>query len=183
MDAALHATPDRRLFQAVVRPEIIENGPKTTYFKEFLNLLKTLAGREGMRYDGAIPMKRGSAYARIEHFTKTYGTKTAVDDLSLHIALGRSSGFIGHNGAGKTTTLKACCGILQFTKERSLWPGIPSERALACKRELAYIPTIRTCTISHRPAISELRSRYLRRVPGGPHRTHPEIWGTPGHDR
>ena len=51
---------------------------------------------------------------RIEHFTKTYGTKTAVDDLSLHIAPGEIFGFIGHNGAGKTTTLKACCGILQF---------------------------------------------------------------------
>lgn len=51
---------------------------------------------------------------RIEHFTKTYGAKTAVDDLSLHIAPGEIFGFIGHNGAGKTTTLKACCGILRF---------------------------------------------------------------------
>ena len=50
----------------------------------------------------------------IQHFTKTYGEKKAVDDLSLHIAPGEIYGFIGHNGAGKTTTLKAAVGILQF---------------------------------------------------------------------
>ena len=51
---------------------------------------------------------------RIEHLTKTYGEKKAVDDLSLHIKPGEIYGFIGHNGAGKTTTIKACCGILKF---------------------------------------------------------------------
>lgn len=50
----------------------------------------------------------------IKHLTKTYGSKKAVDDLSLHIAPGEIYGFIGHNGAGKTTTLKSCVGILQF---------------------------------------------------------------------
>ena len=51
---------------------------------------------------------------KIEHLTKTYGQKKAVDDLSLHILPGEIYGFIGHNGAGKTTTIKACCGILDF---------------------------------------------------------------------
>ena len=50
----------------------------------------------------------------IQHFTKTYGEKRAVDDLSLHIAPGEIYGFIGHNGAGKTTTLRSVVGILQF---------------------------------------------------------------------
>ena len=78
---------------------------------------------------------------RIEHYTKTYGTKTAVDDLSLHIAPGEIFGFIGHNGAGKTTTLKACCGILQFTKGEIFVAGHSIRKEpLACKRELAYIP-------------------------------------------
>ena len=78
---------------------------------------------------------------RIEHFTKTYGDKTAVDDLSLHIAPGEIFGFIGHNGAGKTTTLKACCGILQFDKGEIYVAGhsVKSD-PIACKRELAYIP-------------------------------------------
>ena len=55
---------------------------------------------------------------RIEHLTKTYGEKKAVDDLSLHIEPGQIYGFIGHNGAGKTTTIKACCGT-SSTPERS----------------------------------------------------------------
>lgn len=78
---------------------------------------------------------------RIEHFTKTYGHKTAVDDLSLHIAPGEIFGFIGHNGAGKTTTLKGCCGILQFD-EGEIYVAGHSIKAdpIACKKELAYIP-------------------------------------------
>ena len=43
----------------------------------------------------------------ISHLTKSFGSKKAVDDLSLHIAPGEIYGFIGHNGAGKTTTLKS----------------------------------------------------------------------------
>ena len=50
---------------------------------------------------------------RIEHLTKVYGDKKAVDDLSLHIQPGEIYGFIGHNGDGKTTTLKSVVGILQ----------------------------------------------------------------------
>ena len=38
---------------------------------------------------------------KIEHLTKTYGEKKAVDDLSLHIHAGEIYGFIGHNGADK----------------------------------------------------------------------------------
>lgn len=50
---------------------------------------------------------------QIEHLTKAYGDKKAVDDLSLHIRPGEIYGFIGHNGAGKTTTLKSseACSI------------------------------------------------------------------------
>lgn len=78
---------------------------------------------------------------RIEHFTKTYGSKIAVDDLSLHIAPGEIYGFIGHNGAGKTTTLKACCGILSFDKgEIQIGGQSIREDPIACKRILAYIP-------------------------------------------
>ncbi len=77
----------------------------------------------------------------IQHLTKTYGEKKAVDDLTLHIAPGEIYGFIGHNGAGKTTTLKAVVGILQFDSGDITIDGrsIKTE-PLACKREIAYIP-------------------------------------------
>ena len=78
---------------------------------------------------------------QISHLTKTYGAKTAVDDLSLHIAPGEIYGFIGHNGAGKTTTLKACCGILPFDRGEIRVDGISiGENPLECKRRIAYIP-------------------------------------------
>ena len=77
----------------------------------------------------------------IQHFTKTYGEKRAVDDLSLHIAPGDIYGFIGHNGAGKTTTLKAAVGILQFDAgEITIGGHSIQTEPLACKRLLAYIP-------------------------------------------
>jgi ABC-2 type transport system ATP-binding protein len=78
---------------------------------------------------------------RIEHLTKTYGDKRAVDDLSLHIAPGEIYGFIGHNGAGKTTTIKSVCGILQFDSGEITINGHSIKTdPLRCKRELAYIP-------------------------------------------
>ena len=78
---------------------------------------------------------------QIQHLTKVYGEKKAVDDLSLHILPGEIYGFIGHNGAGKTTTLKAVAGILQFDAGEILIGGTSIKAdPLACKREIAYIP-------------------------------------------
>lgn len=78
---------------------------------------------------------------RIEHLTKQYGAKKAVDDLSLHIEKGEIYGFIGHNGAGKTTTIKACCGILNFDEGEIFIDGVSiKEKPLDCKEKIAYIP-------------------------------------------
>ena len=78
---------------------------------------------------------------KIEHYTKIYGTKKAVDDLSLHIAPGEIYGLIGHNGAGKTTTLKACAGILQFEIGEILIDGVSIKQdSLTCKQKMAYVP-------------------------------------------
>ena len=77
----------------------------------------------------------------IEHLTKTYGDKKAVDDLSLHIMPGEIYGFIGHNGAGKTTTLKSVVGILSFDKGEIYINGRSIKAdPIACKRDIAYIP-------------------------------------------
>ena len=78
---------------------------------------------------------------KIEHLTKTFGEKTAVEDLSLHIQAGEIYGFIGHNGAGKTTTLKSVVGIQEFDQGEIYIAGISiKENPLQCKRRLAYIP-------------------------------------------
>lgn len=77
----------------------------------------------------------------INHLTKSYGDKKAVDDLNLHIQKGEIYGFIGHNGAGKTTTLKSVVGILDFDEGEILIDGISiKEDPMTCKKNIAYIP-------------------------------------------
>ena len=78
---------------------------------------------------------------KIINFTKKYGDKVAVDNLSLEIGSGEICGFIGHNGAGKTTTLKAAIGLLGFDEGDILIDGISiRENPIACKKIAAYIP-------------------------------------------
>ena len=78
---------------------------------------------------------------KIEHLTKTFGEKKAVDDLSLHIVPGEIYGFIGHNGAGKTTTLKSVVGIQQFDAGEITIAGTSIQKdPLTCKKQIAYIP-------------------------------------------
>lgn len=96
------------------------------------------------RGDGKKNNKKGeeeNIMLKIEHLTKSYGEKKAVDDLSLHIAPGEIYGFIGHNGAGKTTTLKSVVGIQQFDQGEIFVGGVSMQKdPLACKKQLAYIP-------------------------------------------
>lgn len=78
---------------------------------------------------------------RIEHLTKIYGDKKAVDDASLVINKGEIYAFIGHNGAGKSTTIKCCCGILKFEEGEIYIDGVSvKEDPLSCKKKIAYIP-------------------------------------------
>ena len=48
----------------------------------------------------------------VEHLSKTYGERLAVDDISFKIEQGEIVGFLGPNGAGKTTTMRAITGYL-----------------------------------------------------------------------
>ena len=78
---------------------------------------------------------------RIEHLSKSFGEKKAVDDLSLHINPGEIYGFIGHNGAGKTTTIKSVCGILKFDRGEIYINGKSiKDDPMGCKMDMAYLP-------------------------------------------
>lgn len=78
---------------------------------------------------------------KIEHYTKSFGERKAVNDLSIKINAGEIYGFIGHNGAGKTTTLKAVAGILHFDEGEIYIDGVSIKKdPLECKRRIAYIP-------------------------------------------
>ena len=59
----------------------------------------------------------------VRGLTKTFGSFTAVDDLSFEVAPGRVTGFLGPNGAGKTTTLRMLLGLVRPTAGEALIGG------------------------------------------------------------
>jgi ABC-2 type transport system ATP-binding protein len=77
----------------------------------------------------------------VEHYTRTYGSFTAVDDLTFTVWSGEIVGLIGPNGAGKTTTLRSIGGILRPTAGRIRIDGhdIVGD-PLEAKRRLAFMP-------------------------------------------
>lgn len=77
----------------------------------------------------------------IQNYSKSYGSKVAVKNLSLKIQDGDIYGFIGHNGAGKTTTIKAITGILPIENGDILLDGVSvKNNPIECKKKMAYIP-------------------------------------------
>ena len=78
---------------------------------------------------------------RIEHLTKRFGTKVAVNDLSLTIEPGEVFAFLGPNGAGKTTTIKILAGLLRPTEGSVVVAGHDVlEEPEAAKAVMAYVP-------------------------------------------
>ena len=77
----------------------------------------------------------------LKNFSKSYGSKLAVDNLSLKVEDGDICAFVGPNGAGKTTTLKAIAGILDFDSGDIIINGKSIKtNPLLCKGEIAYLP-------------------------------------------
>jgi ABC-2 type transport system ATP-binding protein len=73
--------------------------------------------------------------------TKRYGTKLAVDRLSLSIAAGELFAFLGPNGAGKTTTIKMLCGLLFPTSGTVRVGGFDLQsQGDDARRQIAFVP-------------------------------------------
>ena len=77
----------------------------------------------------------------IKNFSKFYGNKKVVENLSISVQPGDIYGFIGANGAGKTTTIKAIVGIHDFENGSITIDGHSiKEEPVICKKMMAYIP-------------------------------------------
>ena len=77
----------------------------------------------------------------LKDITKTYGTYTAVQRLSLSIGRGEIFGFIGPNGAGKTTTIKMMGGVMAPTEGTITIAGIDMQaEPRKAKRKVGFIP-------------------------------------------
>lgn len=85
--------------------------------------------------------KQGGNMLEIRNYSKTYGSKKAVDNISLTVEAGDIYGFIGHNGAGKSTTIKAVVGVLDFDQGEIFIDGHSVKKEpMECKKLTAYIP-------------------------------------------
>jgi ABC-2 type transport system ATP-binding protein len=81
-----------------------------------------------------------AAAVTIEHLKKTYGSVTAVEDVSLSIQPGEIFGLLGPNGAGKTTTIRCLCTLSTPDSGRIELMGIPVlEQPRVARRYLGYI--------------------------------------------
>jgi ABC-2 type transport system ATP-binding protein len=77
----------------------------------------------------------------VQHLTKYYGTRLALNDISFSVPKGSVTGFLGPNGAGKTTTMRVLSGFLRPTEGKVTVAGHDlKEDSLAAKAKTGYMP-------------------------------------------
>ena len=76
----------------------------------------------------------------LNHISKKYKDKTAVDDVTLRITPG-VWGLLGANGAGKTTLMRMIAGIMRPTAGQVEYDGLPIDALGASYRDrFGYLP-------------------------------------------
>ena len=79
----------------------------------------------------------------IEHVSKRYGGKLAVNDATFTIGDGEILGFLGRNGAGKSTMMNIITGYISASSGRVLLDGYDIlEQPREAKRRIGYLPEI-----------------------------------------
>ena len=74
-----------------------------------------------------------------KEITKCFGTKTAVDHISLTLEQGHVYAMLGPNGSGKTTWMKMAAGLIKPTSGQMLFEGQPV--GIDSRRKIAYMST------------------------------------------
>jgi len=83
----------------------------------------------------------GAPAIEVENLRKVYGSKAAVDGLSLTVPCGSFFGFLGPNGAGKSTTIRMLTGLIPPTSGSIKLLGLPlPEQELEIKRNIGLVP-------------------------------------------
>jgi len=78
---------------------------------------------------------------QIEQVTKSFGDKTALDNISFSVPSGQICGLLGPNGAGKTTLFRLLMGILKATRGTILVEGRDAfEERVEVKRLIGFLP-------------------------------------------
>jgi len=74
----------------------------------------------------------------LDGVTKSYGSRTVLDDIRFDVTPGRLTGFVGGNGAGKTTTMRIILGVLAGDAGTVTLDGSPVTSA--DRRRFGYMP-------------------------------------------
>jgi ABC-2 type transport system ATP-binding protein len=77
---------------------------------------------------------------KVQGLTITYGTFTAVENLSFNVKNGEIYGLLGPNGAGKTSTLKVLIGVLEPHGGDVEIYGTPISNEVVAKSQIGYVP-------------------------------------------
>lgn len=79
----------------------------------------------------------------VQHLSKHYGDKKAVDDISFTAEDGEILGFLGPNGAGKSTTMNILTGYISSTSGKALIDGTDIlEDPIKAKSKIGYLPEL-----------------------------------------
>jgi ABC-2 type transport system ATP-binding protein len=82
-----------------------------------------------------------TAVIAVEELTKWYGSRLAVDRVSLAVGRGEIVGLLGPNGSGKTTILRILAGYLRPSAGTARITGLDVvDDSLACRRRVGYVP-------------------------------------------
>jgi ABC-2 type transport system ATP-binding protein len=77
----------------------------------------------------------------LENVSKVYGSKLAVDNLSLQVRAGEVFAFLGPNGAGKTTSIKLITGLLRPTSGHVFVAGYSmAGNSVEARRQVSFVP-------------------------------------------
>ncbi len=80
---------------------------------------------------------------QVEHLTKHYGHKVAIDDVSFSVAKGEVLAFLGPNGAGKTTTMRILTASLPATTGSVRVAGYDCfDQPREVKHAIGYLPEV-----------------------------------------
>jgi ABC-2 type transport system ATP-binding protein len=81
-------------------------------------------GAEPVRAASALEGSKGEPALAVEHLTKRFGDRVAVDDVSFEVGYGEVFGFLGPNGAGKTTTVRTLGTLIAPSSGSAIVAGI-----------------------------------------------------------
>jgi len=77
----------------------------------------------------------------VEHVSKVYSGRKAVDDISFRVEKGEVLGFLGPNGAGKTTTMRILTCYMPATEGTARVAGYDVfEESIEVRKRIGYLP-------------------------------------------